>query len=64
MSSKITTEFLQERFKITPEKIDKAVKILIKLYNPLKIYVFGSYVQGTHDHGSYVDFLFLILYKT
>jgi predicted nucleotidyltransferase len=60
MTSKITTETLKERFKITPEKVDQAVKILIKLYNPLKIYVFGSYAQGKQDHGSDVDLMIIL----
>lgn len=60
MSTKITTEMLRERFKITPEKVAMAVKILIKLYNPLKIYVFGSYAQGKQDHGSDVDLMIIL----
>ena len=41
MAIKVTTEMLRERFKVTPEKVDQAIKILVELYKPLKIYVFG-----------------------
>jgi predicted nucleotidyltransferase len=60
MTTKITTESLQERFKITPEKVNLAIQILVKLYNPLKIYVFGSYAQNKQNHGSDVDFMIVI----
>ncbi len=60
MSTKITTETLRERFKITPEKVDQAINTLIKLYNPLKIYVFGSYAHGKQDYGSDVDLMIIV----
>lgn len=60
MSEKITTESLNERFKITPEKLDQAIQVLVKLYNPLKIYLFGSYVHGRADISNDVD-LFIVI---
>lgn len=60
MSTKITSASLRERFKITPEKVDLAVQALVKLYNPLKIYVFGSYASGKQDYGSDVDLMIVL----
>ena len=60
MPTKVTTESLRERFKITPEKVDQAIKTLVKLYNPLKIYVFGSYARGKQDDGSDVDLMIIV----
>ena len=60
MAPKITTEILRERFKVTPEKVAQAIKILVELYNPLKIYVFGSYAQGKQDSSSDVDLMIIV----
>lgn len=45
---------------ISKEKIDEAVRRLVKTYNPLKIYLFGSYAWGTPNEDSDLDFLVVI----
>jgi len=60
MAIKVTAEMLRERFKVTPEKMDQAIQILVKLYKPLKIYVFGSYARGQQDSGSDVDLMIVV----
>jgi predicted nucleotidyltransferase len=37
------------------EKIDEAKQRLIKMYQPLEIYIFGSYAWGTPDEESDLD---------
>ena len=45
---------------ISKEKIDEAVRRLVKTYNPLKIYLFGSYAWGTPNEDSDLDFLVVV----
>lgn len=45
---------------ITPEIIEEVKNRLIKVYNPLEIYLFGSYAWGTPDEDSDLDLLIVI----
>ena len=45
---------------ISENKINEAIKRLIKAYNPLKIYLFGSYAWGKPSEDSDLDFLIVI----
>jgi len=40
--------------------IDEVTKHLIKAYNPLSIYLFGSYVWGIPDKSSDIDFFVIV----
>ena len=51
---KISPEEMAEMFKITEEKVQKVIQSLIKTYNPIYIYSFGSYARGTvHDDSDF-----------
>ncbi|MGC9367659.1 MAG: nucleotidyltransferase domain-containing protein [bacterium] len=43
-----------------PGNIEKAIALLIKVYKPLDIYIFGSYAWGVPDSESDVDFLITV----
>jgi uncharacterized protein len=45
---------------ISPDVIEEIKNRLIKVYNPLQIYLFGSYAWGTPDEDSDLDFLVII----
>lgn len=45
---------------ITPEIIDEAKKRLIKVYDPLEIYLFGSYAWGIPEEDSDLDLLIVV----
>ena len=45
---------------ISKSQIDEAVKRLVKTYNPLAIYLFGSYAWGTPTEESDVDFFVIV----
>lgn len=45
---------------ITPEVIEEVKNRLIKVYNPLEIYLFGSYAWGTPHEDSDLDLLIVI----
>lgn len=40
--------------------IDEVTRHLIKAYNPLSIYLFGSYVWGIPDKSSDIDFFVIV----
>ena len=42
---------------VTPELIDKAVRILIEEANPVEVILFGSYARGTQRLDSDLDIL-------
>jgi predicted nucleotidyltransferase len=46
--------------KITPEIIEEVKNRLIKTYNPLEIYLFGSYAWGTPTDESDLDLLIVV----
>jgi predicted nucleotidyltransferase len=46
-----------ELLKVTPEKVDQAVRTLIEVAHPERIILFGSYAQGTHKPDSDLDIL-------
>ncbi len=45
---------------ITNEQIEQVKQRLIEAYNPLAIYLFGSYAQGTQTEDSDLDLLIVI----
>ncbi len=45
---------------IAPEIIEEVKNRLIKVYNPLQIYLFGSYAWGTPNEDSDLDLLIVI----
>jgi uncharacterized protein len=45
---------------ITPNTIEEVKKRLIKVYNPLQIYLFGSYAWGSPTEDSDLDLLIII----
>jgi predicted nucleotidyltransferase len=45
---------------ITQEIVDKVKERLIKLYNPVEIYLFGSYAWGKPDEESDLDLLIIV----
>ena len=46
--------------KISNSKIQEAVRRLAETYNPLTIYLFGSYAWGTPNEDSDLDFLVVL----
>ena len=60
MKKDISPEQFQKMFEITPEKVSEVIKRLVALYNPLYIYVFGSYARGKHDIDSDLDVMVVI----
>jgi predicted nucleotidyltransferase len=45
---------------ITPETIEEVKNRLIKVYNPLAIYMFGSYAWGIPNEDSDLDLLIVV----
>lgn len=45
---------------ITPQIIEEVKERLIKTYNPVEIYIFGSYARGTADEESDLDLLIIV----
>lgn len=45
---------------ITHETIQEVIKRLVNTYNPLEIYLFGSYAHGDPHHNSDLDILVVI----
>lgn len=45
---------------ITPQIIEEVKKRLIETYNPVEIYIFGSYARGTADEESDLDLLIIV----
>jgi len=45
---------------ISENKINEAIKRLVKAYAPLKIYLFGSYARGNPSEDSDLDFFVVI----
>lgn len=45
---------------VTKAIIDEAVKLLVKTYNPLFVFIFGSYAWGNPGSDSDVDFLIVL----
>lgn len=46
--------------KVTPEIIEEVKKRLVKTYNPLEIYLFGSYAWGVPTQDSDLDLLIVV----
>ena len=49
-----STKFLWE---ITPQKVETAIKKIIAVSQPKKLILFGSYISGTINRNSDLDFL-------
>ncbi|MFH0908513.1 MAG: nucleotidyltransferase domain-containing protein [bacterium] len=47
-------------WKVTEEKVAEAVKTIAHAANPVKIFVFGSYVRGSHGRSSDLDMLVVL----
>lgn len=45
---------------ITEQSIEEVKKILVSIYNPLEIYLFGSYAWGTPNDKSDIDIAVII----
>jgi predicted nucleotidyltransferase len=45
---------------ITQEMLEEVKKKLIETYNPVEIYLFGSYARGTADEESDLDILIVV----
>lgn len=45
---------------VTPEILEEVKKRLIKTYNPVEIYIFGSYSRGTAHEESDLDLLVIV----
>jgi predicted nucleotidyltransferase len=45
---------------ITQEQIDEVKRRLVVTYNPLKIYIFGSYAWGTPNDDSDLDLMVIL----
>lgn len=45
---------------ITPQIMEEVKKRLISTFNPVEIYVFGSYARGTAHEGSDLDLLVIV----
>lgn len=45
---------------ISQEKIQEATKRLVEAYNPLAIYLFGSYAWGEPNEDSDLDFMVIV----
>ena len=45
---------------ITPEILEEVKRRLIKTFNPVEIYIFGSYARGTADEESDLDLLVIV----
>jgi uncharacterized protein len=45
---------------ISPETIEEVKKRLVETYNPIEIYLFGSYAWGTPDEESDLDLLIVV----
>jgi uncharacterized protein len=45
---------------ISQEKIQEATKRLVEAYNPLAIYLFGSYAWGQPNEDSDLDFMVIV----
>lgn len=44
-------------WQVTPEKVDTAIQRIIEVGNPLKVILFGSFVEGKTDRNSDIDIL-------
>lgn len=45
---------------VSPKIFDEVTQRLVKTYNPLKIYLFGSYAWGHPDEESDIDLLIIV----
>ena len=45
---------------ISQSTMDEAIRRLVKAYNPLQIYLYGDYAEGTANEESTVDLLLVV----
>lgn len=53
----MTTSQEQKSWQVTPEKVKAAIQRIIEIGNPLKLILFGSYIENKTNLNSDVDFL-------
>ena len=53
----MTSAATAKSWRVTPEKVDAAVRKIIEVARPSKLIIFGSYVRNETDTNSDVDFL-------
>ncbi len=53
----MTSAITAKSWKVTPEKVETAVRKIIEVAQPAKLIIFGSYVRNQTDINSDVDFL-------
>lgn len=54
------SSFAHRQWEITAEKVESAIRRIIKVAQPRKIILFGSYVRNAHGCNSDVDFLVVV----
>jgi uncharacterized protein len=53
----MTSAATAKSWRVTPEKVDAAVRKIIEVARPSKLIIFGSYISNQADINSDVDFL-------
>ncbi len=53
----MTSAVMAKSWRVTPEKVETAVRKIIEVARPAKLIIFGSYVSNQTDINSDVDFL-------
>ena len=53
----MTSAATAKSWRVTPEKVDAAVRKIIEVARPSKLIIFGSYISNQEDVNSDVDFL-------
>jgi predicted nucleotidyltransferase len=53
----MTSAATAKAWRVTPEKVEAAVRKIIEVARPTKLILFGSYLRGKTDINSDVDFL-------
>jgi uncharacterized protein len=56
----VTSAAMAESWKVTPEKVEAAVRKIVEFARPAKLIIFGSYVSNQTDINSDVDFLIIM----
>ncbi len=54
----ITTQEIKP-WQVTPDKVEAAIQKIIEVCNPLKLILFGSYVENNTNLNSDIDFLII-----
>ncbi len=51
---------MNHSLEVNDKKVKEAIERIVKLFNPKKIFLFGSYTKGTLSENSDLDLLILI----